>query len=414
MRSCPICRRGFPDTAVQCPDDGSRLFDPGVPPDSTDRFLGRVLGGRYRLDQRLGAGSVGVVFLGLDLASRQPVAIKLLMPRGFAEPRAARRLKREFRALSQLDNPHIVKAYELSETEEGIPFLAMEFISGKDLDQLLEEEGWLAPGRTLHLAVQIVDALATAHAHGIIHRDLKPDNIHLTTWAGDPDYVKVLDFGLVKFFQVGDGHPTALTAAHLVVGTPHYMAPEQIRGGEVGPWTDLYALGTLLYRAQAGILPFPGSEPVKVMGAHCRQAPLPPSQHNPSIPQDLEILILDLLEKDPAFRPRSAAIVRDRLTTGELGRLWEQARPRPPRSLTGPSPGALAARPPAATSLLAWEVEKTQDLPADYSWEPQPPASPATARDGADLSRFVWLILLVWGIAALTAVLVATLLLSAS
>jgi len=387
--------------------DGETTPDP-----DPDGLLGKTLSDRYYIRRLVGEGAMGRVYEGHHTGIGKRVAVKIAHRVERRRTEVAKRFQREALAPAQIGHPNVADVTDCGTTPAGEFFFVMEFIDGVSLDAVIKRDGQLTIERALAIAVQICRALEAAHRAGIIHRDLKPSNVMLVRTDDEEELVKVLDFGVAKFLHETDGANLTLTNAS--VGTPKYMAPEQIRGGEVGPWTDLYALGTLLYRAQAGILPFPGSEPVKVMGAHCRQAPLPPSQHNPSIPQDLEILILDLLEKDPAFRPRSAAIVRDRLTTGELGRLWEQARPRPPRSLTGPSPGALAARPPAATSLLAWEVEKTQDLPADYSWEPQPPASPATARDGADLSRFVWLILLVWGIAALTAVLVATLLLSAS
>ncbi|MBM4319712.1 MAG: serine/threonine protein kinase [Deltaproteobacteria bacterium] len=438
MKVCPSCQRSFPPTLDCCPDDGSWLQPSARPPDPGDRFLGRILSRRYRLDQRLGSGSVGVVFRGLDLLLNRQIAVKLLMPRGFMEPRAARRLKREFRALSRLDNPHIVKAYELSATEEQIPFLVMEYVEGYDLGQLLDRVHHLEPARALRLAAQILDALQNAHSQGIIHRDLKADNVHLTQMHGVPDFVKVLDFGLVKFYDISDRqHATSLTAAHLVVGTPHYMAPEQIRGGDLGPWTDLYALGILLYRMLTGALPFPGTEPIQVMRAHCHQLATPPSMLQPAIPRELEALVLDLLEKDANRRPASAAGVLARLYSGELDLLWQQpiepsywavpAGEPPPRGgsslpwsrLLGPATGTgrmLPATLPNApvlpsaagsfsglpTNPLLLQARTSPRLPP----APRPPLPPP----GSAEPSYLWLVLLSWGVALLTAFVVVAIL----
>ena len=421
MKSCPRCQRRFPDTVQQCPDDASWLQPISEPALPGSQYLGRELAGRYRLDVRLGSGSVGVVFKGVDLHTDIEVAVKLLMPHGFVEPRASRRLKREFRALKGLENPHIVQAYDLAQTKEGVPFLVMELVRGHDLAYVLDQEGRLSPPRSLRIIIQILEALQAAHDHGVIHRDLKPENIHLTVEKEDPEFVKVLDFGLAKFFDMGHGQPTELTAHNLVVGTPHYMAPEQIRGNKLGPHTDLYAVGVLLYRMLSGQLPFPGNEPLQVMEAHCRQDPISPRFHAPAIPPALEALTLELLEKDPSFRPRSADSLRARLQAGELGALMEEvawsgtANDLPPGDARPAYAGSAALRapahpswqeapsPPAGASLSAIASSRgTPILEPSVSALPPAPRPIPLAGEEQEPS-YLWLVALVWGIALLTA-----------
>ncbi len=392
MPHCLHCGRDQPEGVTHCPYDGELLEPDRRPQNPAQQYLGRLLGGRYRVDRVLGAGSVGAVFQALDEQRGARVAIKLLMPRGFSEPRASRRLRQEFRALSRLASPHIVRAYDLSQTEEGVPFLVMEYVHGCDLADLLEREPVLEPARALRIALQILTALEAAHAEGIIHRDLKPDNVYISEDAGVPDFIKVIDFGLVKFFDRGEGQgmPTALTAHNLVVGTPHYMAPEQIRGGVLGPWTDLYALGALLYRMVTGELPFPGENPLDVMTGHTRHAPVPPRELRPELPEELAELILDLLEKNPRRRPRSTAILRPRLEA--LLRALSPAAQRP-------SPGFSAEASEMAPTVpeIPWTEASAQRylLPS--------------AEDAARPS-FAWLVALVWTTAVVTGLAVALIL----
>ena len=375
------------------------------------RYLGEVLAQRYRVDGLLGSGSVGAVFRCTDLQTGEVRALKLLMPRGFSEPRAARRLRQEFRALSCLQSPHIVRGYELSETDEGVPFLVLEYVQGQDLAALLDQEGLLEPARAVHLTVQLLDALETAHTAGIVHRDLKPENVYLTRQGAIEDFIKVLDFGLVKFFDLGQGHgqPTVLTAHNLVVGTPHYMAPEQIRGARLGPWTDLYALGVLMYRMVTGELPFAGDDPVAVMGGHCRREPLSPRFHAPHVSAALEALILELLEKDPAYRPRSAAEVRARIEAAGLLPSLAPRRPSgtPAHQLLPTSPQTLPAANPAedmdpTVPQMRWTEPEDQRLrDALSALRAEEPAQPS----------HLWLVALVWLVAVLTGLCVVLLML---
>lgn len=399
------------------------------------RYLGQVIARRYRVDGLLGSGSVGAVFRCTDLEAGAVRALKLLMPRGFSEPRAARRLRQEFRALSRLDNPHIVRGYELSETSDGVPFLVLEYVQGHDLGALLDSTGRLSAPRTMAIVVQLLDALEAAHTAGIVHRDLKPENIYLTRLAGTDDFIKVLDFGLVKFFDLGEGRgqPTVLTAHNLVVGTPHYMAPEQIRGGRLGPWTALYALGVLMYRMVTGELPFSGDDPVAVMGGHCRKEPLSPRFHAPDAPPALEALILELMEKDPAYRPRSAAQVRSRIEAGGLlpARLAPQGaaawtggqaadddgpatlRQVPRSAALNSLPTASESRPPAL-ALAGGEDDMDPTLPQMRWSQPEDKrvqaAIEALRTEEPVEPGHLWLVALVWLVALLTGLTVVLLL----
>ena len=319
MKLCPTCQATYPDDAERCEREGDWLIDPAASRDPADGYLGQTLAKRYRILAKLGAGSVGAVFQAEDLQHHIHVALKVLMPgAGYAEPRAARRLRREAMAAGQLDHPNIVRVLDFAEAD-GVPFLTMELVEGEELADVLNEERRISFVRAVDIADQVASSLAHAHSKGIIHRDLKPENIHLAHREGRPDFVKVLDFGLVKLIDMDGGlEPTRITAQNLVVGTPHYMAPEQITGDKVGPQTDLYALGVLIYRMTTAMVPFPGDDALTVMQAQLKQSPLAPSQFVKDYPPALDALVMELLEKDPKRRPPTAEAVRDRLNAPEM------------------------------------------------------------------------------------------------
>ena len=319
MKLCPTCQATYADTTERCERDGDWLIDPASSRDPSDGYLGQILAGRYRVLGKLGSGSVGAVFCAEDVEHGVRVAVKVLMPgAGYSDPRAARRMRREAIAASQLDHPNIVRVLDFGEAD-GVPFITMELVEGEGLAKVLEDDRRLSFVRAVDIADQVAASLTHAHGKGIIHRDLKPENIHLAHREGRPDFVKVLDFGLAKLIDTEGGlEPTRITAQNLVVGTPHYMAPEQITGGRIGPATDLYALGVLLYRMTTAMVPFPGDEALTVMQAQLKQTPLAPAQFVRDFPPALNALIVELLEKDPKRRPASAEAVRDRLNSPEL------------------------------------------------------------------------------------------------
>jgi len=394
----------------RCERDGEWLIDPAASRDPADGYLGQVLNGRYRVLAKLGAGSVGAVFRAEDLRHRVHVALKVLMPSAsYAEPRAARRLRREAMAASQLDHPNIVDVTDFGEAD-GVPFLTMELVEGEELADVLERARRLSFARAVDIADQVASSLAHAHAKGVIHRDLKPENIHLAHREGRPDFVKVLDFGLVALIDTEGGlEPTRITAQNLVIGTPHYMAPEQITGDRITPATDLYALGVLLYRMTTAMLPFPGDDALTVMQAQLKQTPLPPAQFVREYPLSLDALVRELLEKDPVQRPPSADAVRDRLGAPELrvavgARLSAAAMPAVRLSRSAPTPEPVD---PARIATGPLDDEKRSPA-ASSSAASLPPAylPPSGAAPTAH-----WVLVVVAWIAALST-LVTVLLLS--
>lgn len=256
--------------------------------------------GQYRLVRRLGAGALGEVWQAEDTQLLRPVALKRL--RTELVPQAIHRATflREARHLAQLHHPRIVTVYQVGEVA-GVPYLAMELLQGQTLEQRLSTGQPLPIDQVLTIGVGVAEGLAAVHAHGRIHRDIKPTNLWLTTDGA----IKLLDFGLAPL-QTG---APALTPCDVIVGTPGYLAPEQIHGGVVGPQTDLFALGCVLYRAATGHAAFAGPTVWAQLSALANQRPPAPRSSNATVPTELDRLILQLLRTAPAQRPPSATAV---------------------------------------------------------------------------------------------------------
>ncbi|MCS6857118.1 MAG: protein kinase [Sandaracinaceae bacterium] len=269
--------------------------------EALDPWIGRTIGGRYRLIQRLGAGGMSVVYLARHLFIDRLFAIKTLRPRLAQDPVQRDRFAREARAANRVNHENIVEILDIGETEEGVPYLVMEYVKGTPLLEALGE-GPFPPLRALHIAEQIASALARAHSMGVIHRDLKPENILLLQRGYIQDFVKVLDFGIAKLA----GLPS-LTQSQQIFGTPGYIAPEYIQGkGGVDGRIDIYSLGVVLYEMVTCYLPFDCEYPGEFLLKAVRDPPIPPSHRNPNVPQCLEALILQAIEKNPEKRFRDA------------------------------------------------------------------------------------------------------------
>lgn len=275
---------------------------------ATPPGLGEI--GGYRVVKQLGQGGMGVVFQAEDPQLRRTVALKVM--RGdIAESEQSRaRFLREARAAAALKHDHIVTIYQVSE-DKGVPFLAMEFLQGKSLEEWLRPDRRATVAETLTIGKQIAKGLAAAHAIGLIHRDIKPANIWLEAPRGR---VKILDFGLARHM---DGELTALTQDGAVLGTPAFMAPEQGRGESVDPRCDLFSLGCVLYRMVTGRLPFQGNTMFAVLSAIASETPTLVRTLNPNVPPQLADLITRLLSKKPEQRPASAQAVWDELSAVE-------------------------------------------------------------------------------------------------
>ncbi|MEX1243161.1 MAG: serine/threonine-protein kinase [Thermoanaerobaculia bacterium] len=278
--------------------------------------------GQYTLVEKIGEGGMGTVYRACHALLRRPTAIKLLPPERAGEMNL-KRFEREVQMTALLTSPHTVAVYDFGRTPDGVFYYAMEYLDGIDLETLGTVEGPLPPGRVVHILRQVCAALHEAHTIGLIHRDVKPANIILGERGGTSDFAKVVDFGLVK--DVLGNRSLTLTAENAVAGTPHYMAPEVIRGGaDVGASSDIYALGATAYFLLTGKPPFEGS-PMDVFAHHLRTAPDSPSKRlGRPVPAQLEAAVLEALEKDPARRPVSVREFAERLAACDV-EPWTEA-----------------------------------------------------------------------------------------
>ena len=268
-----------------------------------DALLGTILAGRYRIEELLGSGGMGAVYRAEHVHMRKAVAVKVLHREMTAFPEVVARFEREAVAAGRIEHPHVVSASDFGQLDDGSFYLALEFVEGHSLAKLVETEGALPPERALRIARQIAEALSAAHGVGIVHRDLKPENVMLVVKDGDPDFVKVLDFGIAKIKVEGGADQPALTQIGTVFGTPEYMSPEQARGDHVDARADLYTVGVILYEMLSGISPFKDEDLVVVLTRHLTADPPPlPASLDPAIND----LVLLLLRKNPAERAQSA------------------------------------------------------------------------------------------------------------
>ncbi|MCS6915904.1 MAG: serine/threonine-protein kinase [Myxococcales bacterium] len=261
-------------------------------------MVGRTLKGQYRIEAELGGGAMGVVFRGMQLALGKPVAIKMLRPDRFLTQQAQERFEREARTVSMLVHPGIAQVFDYG-IEEGLPFLVMELVEGKELAEVIEQEGPMAPARAVAIMRQLASVLEEAHRHGVVHRDIKPQNIKLMRYVpGGPIFLKVLDFGIAK--QVG-AEQDKLTATGAVLGTPAYMAPEQAAGTsqKVDGRADQYAAGVVLYEMLTGTVPFGGDSVAGVLVSHLTRPPPPLPE---AVPEPLRQVVERLLRKQPEER----------------------------------------------------------------------------------------------------------------
>ena len=288
----------------------------------TDPLVGRTLDEKYYVEERLGSGGMGKVYRARHLSMDRPVAIKFLRER-FSDDEAARlRLLTEARAAVALRHSNAVSVTDFGQTVEGWVYIVMELLEGRTLREIVSREAPLETARATSIMLQASDAVGAAHEAGIIHRDLKPSNILITQSADQPAVVKVLDFGIAKFYAGNDDDDESVLAqSNSVIGTPRYMSPEQHNGTELTPATDVYSLGVILYEMLTGMVPFSGSTPAEIAEKHINNTPHSPREVVAAIPEGVERIVLHALEKEPSDRPPNAAEFRRELleTADRLG-----------------------------------------------------------------------------------------------
>jgi eukaryotic-like serine/threonine-protein kinase len=275
-----------------------------------DLPVGHIVG-EYRIDAVAGRGGMGVVYSATQPVIEKRVAIKVLNAQYSADPALVRRFTDEARAVNRIRHPNIIDIFSFGQLADARQYFVMEFLEGSTLGARLDA-GTLSLEEVPLLLGQICDALDAAHAENIVHRDLKPENIWIATPRRGRPFVKLLDFGIAKLMAVA-GQSSTQTGA--VMGTPHYMSPEQCHGRAVDHRTDIYALGVILYRLYAGRLPFEGETFMEVLTKQVTIPPAAPSTHAPSIPSALDRLILRCLAKEPGDRPQSGGEVERELAT---------------------------------------------------------------------------------------------------
>jgi eukaryotic-like serine/threonine-protein kinase len=291
--------------------------------------------GSYRLVEMIGRGGMGEVWRATHRMLARPAAIKLIKPEILGTPGGnggrlvVQRFRREAEAASFLQSPHTIRLYDFGETRAGTFYFVMELLDGLDLETLVRRFGPIPPERVVHILRQSCHSLGEAHERGLIHRDVKPANIYLCRLGREYDFVKVLDFGLVKYDQDQSIMDTVKATSDLTTGTPAYMAPEMANGDPVDRRADLYALGCVAYWLLTGRMVFEAESPLKMLIQHIQAQPVPPSvRGGRPVPPALEQLVLRCLAKDPASRPSSADAILRELDRIELQRPWDQERAR--------------------------------------------------------------------------------------
>ncbi|MCS6800211.1 MAG: protein kinase, partial [Myxococcota bacterium] len=349
-------------------------------------FTGRILLGRYRLMTQLGAGGMGTVWTGEHLRTGRKVAVKLLDERFLSNAAVVQRFGREARAASAIQHPGIVEVLDLDQTEEGIPFLVMELLSGEPLSRRIETRGKLSLAETAPIMRQLLEALDAAHEHGVVHRDLKPDNVFLVPRGRLGESVKILDFGISRKH---DEQVANLTVAGSVLGTPHYMSPEQALGEiDVDRRADLYAAGVCFYECLVGDVPFDAPNYNKLIQVILNDEVVPPSRRGADVTPAVEQVILRALAKDRRERWQSAREMRaaldEALRAPPFPRAPELAEPREKIPSTEPVLGALVIEPsPARKPSITDRHAPTVAAPANDARATHEAASPLDIDESA-------------------------------
>ncbi len=327
---------------------------------SATDLVGQTIASQFEVERKLGAGGMGTVYLAEQLGMDRKVVVKVMHPELTAgSAKAVERFKREAKAVARLNHPNIVQIFVFGQAASGQMFIAMEFIEGRDLTDELKQ-GPLPQAQALRILDQVCSALVEAHGHGIVHRDLKPDNIMLSNRHGNPDYVKVLDFGIAKMADPGQA---TLTQAGAVFGTPRYMAPEQAKGEQIDTRADVYALGMILYEMLTGVHPFrTATTAIEYIVKHATEevAPASAAVEGLVVSPRVEAIIQKCVVKDPAARYQSVRELQRELRLA-LRDLPEAARgfPTPGGPIAvSPHAATVASGPPAA-AVAAAAAKKT-------------------------------------------------------
>jgi serine/threonine-protein kinase len=386
MSTCTRCKREVAPEVQFCPFCGAAAPPPASDP--ADPIVGQTVAGKYLVHNLIDRGGMGVVYKATHLTLDRPIALKMLNRALLADPTIVARFHREARAASRLNHPNSISVIDFGQTDDGTLFMALEYLPGRTLARVIADEFPLGTRRVVKIGSQMLAALTEAHALGILHCDIKPENVMLESRHDEKDVVKVLDFGIAKLREPGN---PKLTREGMVSGTPGYSSPEQARGEELDPRSDLYSVGVVLYELVAGKLPFDASTPNALIAKMLVERPVPLRVRRPDIhvPANLEAVIMRALSMDREARYASADQFRkDLLACTETG---ERPAPTPqpqgtivfdaqareargtPRGTPGGTPRSQLhpGRPPTPASRLAQRGEGARPTPRH-----RPPTGP--------------------------------------
>jgi serine/threonine protein kinase len=355
--------------------------------ESYDPFVGRVIDGRYRVIEPIGSGGMGIVYLAEHILVRRKVALKLLHTALSARSEAVARFHREAVAAAAVGNPHIVDVLDMGRLDGTTHYIVMEHLAGPSLARVLEESYRLPLGRSLDIAIQMCDGLDAVHRAGIVHRDLKPENLVLLTRGAQRDFVKLLDFGICKVRNQALSDGELLTQTGVALGTPHFMAPEQVNAAsDVDARVDVYGIGAILYCMLTGAHPFEGRSVAQLFMRICNDAPRSVHALRPEAPVELDHILSCAMAKAREDRYESAAALREALSDVLPAALEADAREGPQVTRSGIVNASTAntvsvrvrvARESTAPTLLPLEESQVTSVPG--SRRPRLPAPLLTA-----------------------------------
>lgn len=299
MKYCPICEKNYGDETASCEIDGATLRESG----RRDTLIGKVVKGRYRVLEKIGEGGMGAVYLAEQVAISRKVALKVLHTDYARDEEFVKRFRQEAKLAASLNHHNVVTIFDFDQADDGSLYIVMEYVGGKNLARVVRE-GPMEIRRALRLAVQIAEGLTAAHRAGVIHRDVKPENIMV---VGAVEEIKLMDFGISRLRDTGGA--SRLTRSGTIMGTPAYMAPEQIEGEEVSERTDIYAFGIVLYEMLSGSVPFQARTPEAVLIKHLQETAVPLRKIRREVPSLVERAVTQALEKEATSRQSSMQAV---------------------------------------------------------------------------------------------------------
>jgi serine/threonine-protein kinase len=387
MSTCKKCHRDISQGALFCAHCGASTAGTAETGQPSDPFLGKTLKGIYFIQQKIGDGGMGQVYKAVHVELDAPFAIKIVRSSLLSDPGVVGRFQREARAASRLHHPNVIAVTDFGQTEDGVLFMVMEHVAGKNLARIIADEAPLIERRVVHIGAQILAALSEAHANQILHRDLKPENVMVESRRDTQDSVKVLDFGIAKILMT-EAPATTLTRAGLVVGTPGYMSPEQLTGDELDGRSDLYSVGVVLYEMLTGKLPFSPNTPVQMAHRQMTETPPPPSTKRARpVSPDLEALVMRALAPLRDDRPRSAEEMREQLLSNVIedapargtpaAIIATVVMPRPRPTTAGAGQGPDRPDDPGPTARM-------EATPGGHDPQRPPPSSPGPGDGSID------------------------------